>query len=357
MKINTIHRVILKELLFTFILSVISLNFILIMEKILKLSRLLSVVGASVFDLTKIIIYLQFPILILTIPMSLLVSTLVTYGRLNADNELVILKSSGMTFGNISKPVFIAGLSCFFASLLISFYMGPMSMVKLRNTVSDVLRLRAPSAIDEGVFTTLFKDVVLFVREKTDKNTLKDIFIYDERNKKDPRVLVAKEGFITVTEEFAVSFYLKDGFMHMAKDTNSTEIFFSGYNLVLNFAADQLSKKNSEFTPLELITEAKKVSSPENVPLYLELHRRISLPFVCLVLMLLGPPLSLLAGKSGKLGGLTTGLLVFVVFYILLIYGENLARAGSVPHYVGAWAPAVIIGIFSLIIFRRESRR
>ena len=260
-----------------------------------------------------------------------------------------------MTFSNISKPVFIAGITCFFAALLISFYMGPMSMIKLRTTVSDVLRLRAPSAIDEGVFTTLFKDVVLFVREKPSENKLKDIFIYDERNKKDPRVLVAKEGSITVTEDFAVSFYLKDGFMHMAKDANSTEIFFAGYNLLLNFAADQLAKKNSEFTPLELIKEAKKVSPPENVPLYLELHRRMSLPFVCLVLMLLGPPLALLAGKSGKLGGLTIGLLVFVVFYILLIYGENLARAGSVPHYAGAWAPAVIIGILSLATFRRES--
>ncbi|MBT9536640.1 MAG: LptF/LptG family permease, partial [Nitrospirae bacterium] len=71
MRIYSIHKEILKELVFTFFLSLISLNFILIMEKILRLSRILSVVGASMFDMIKIILYLQPPMLVLTLPMSL----------------------------------------------------------------------------------------------------------------------------------------------------------------------------------------------------------------------------------------------------------------------------------------------
>ncbi|MDP2279520.1 MAG: LptF/LptG family permease, partial [Nitrospirota bacterium] len=90
---------------------------------------------------------------------------------------------------------------------------------------------------------------------------------------------------------------------------------------------------------------------------FLELHRRLSLPSVCLILMLLGPPLSLFAGKSGRLGGLTLGLLIFAVFYILLIYGENLARAGKMPHYIAAWSPTVILGFFSIGVFKRENKR
>lgn len=355
MRIYTIHKEILRELAFTFLLSTVALNFILIVEKILRLSRLLSVVGVSLSDMIRIILYLQTPILILTLPMSLLVSTLLTYGRLNADNELVILRSSGMSFKTIAMPVFIMGITCFFTGLIVSFYLGPMSMVKLREAISGVITQRAPAAIEEGVFNTLFKDVVLFVKEKPDTGSMRDIFIYDERNKKEPRVLMAKEGSISVTDGFGLFFYLKDGHMHIAKGNDSTEIFFAGYHLSLNLAAEQPVRKNSELTPLELFRETKKTLPEQSVPLFLELHRRLSLPSVCLILMLLGSPLALLAGKSGRLGGLTIGLFIFVVFYMLLIYGENLARTGKIPHYIGAWSPTIILGIFAVWIFKQES--
>ena len=103
-------------------------------------------------------------------------------------------------------------------------------MIKLRETVSAVITQRAPAAIEEGVFATLFKDIVLFVKEKPDANRMKEIFIYDERNKKEPKVLMAKEGKIsnvdTSVDASDISFYLKDGYMHIANMNSSTEIFF-----------------------------------------------------------------------------------------------------------------------------------
>jgi lipopolysaccharide export system permease protein len=95
----------------------------------------------------------------------------------------------------------------------------------------------------------------------------------------------------------------------------------------------------------------------DRISLYLELHRRISLPFVCLLLILFGPPLAMIAGKSGKLGGLALGLLVFTSYYMLLIYCENLVKAEKLPHYVGAWIPTVVLGIVAMILFRKEYTR
>jgi lipopolysaccharide export LptBFGC system permease protein LptF len=71
-----IHRSILRELILTFILSLASLNFILMMEKLLRLSRFLSGVGTSILDMAKIILFLQPQLFILTIPMAFLLSTL-----------------------------------------------------------------------------------------------------------------------------------------------------------------------------------------------------------------------------------------------------------------------------------------
>ncbi len=113
-----------------------------------------------------------------------------------------------------------------------------------------------------------------------------------------------------------------------------------------------------EFTPAQLFDEAKKADTERSrTSFYLELHRRLSLPFVCLILVFLAPPLSSLSGKTGRLGGLALGLLVFTLYYMTLIYGENLATASRIPHYVGAWTAMVLLGILAFFMFRAESSR
>jgi len=353
---KVIHKSILKELVFSFVISLAFLNFILMMEKLLRFSRLLSGVGASVADMATIILYIQPQLLLLTIPMSLLLSTLFTYGRHCVDNELVILRISGMDFGGISKPVFILGFSSFLLCMAVSFYIGPESSIRLRNEITHIIKERTPLSIDAGTFNTSFKDIVILIREKPSGNKVRGIFIYDGRNKNEPRVMTAREGKMSMSEGFHANLLLKDGFIHIAKGNSTTEIFFERYNLILTIEADLPSRRNAEYTPVELLEKIRE-GVPDTLSLQLEFDRRIVLPFMCIVLIALGPPLSLMTGKSGRLGGLALGLGVFSSYYMLLIYGENLSRAGKIPHYIGAWAPALILGILALYLYRRESNK
>ncbi|NCO67798.1 MAG: hypothetical protein COY75_08385 [Nitrospirae bacterium CG_4_10_14_0_8_um_filter_41_23] len=351
-----IHRSILKELTFTFILTLAFLNLILMMEKLLKLSRFLSGVGASMIDMAKLIFYLQPQLLLLTIPMALLLSVLLTYGRLNLDNELVILRVSGMGFNGISKPVFILGTLCFFLNIAVSLYIGPKSSIWLKNEIKSVITARLPMAIEEGTFNTLFKDIVIMIREKPSQDTFRDIFIYDGRDKNKPKVLMAKDGKIYMSEGLNTNLYLREGYIHIAKGDSTTELFFERYNMILRLESDIPSRKNTELTPFELIKEMREGSNHAS-SLQLELHRRLSLPLLCIIIIFLGPPLSLMGGKSGRLGGLSLGLGVFTIYYVLLIYGENLVKAGKISHYVGAWTPTIIIGLLGLYLFRRASNK
>jgi len=351
-----IHKYTLKELIFSFVISLAFLNFILMMEKLLRLSRLLSGVGASVTNMAVIILYEQPQLLLLTIPMAFLLSTLFTYGRHCVDNEILILRTSGMNFGGISKPVFILGISCFLLNMAVSFYVGPKSSIKLRDEITHIIKERTPFSFEVGTFQTSFKNIVMMVREKTSEDTIKGIFIYDGRNKDEPRVMLAREGKISMSEGFHENLFLKDGFMHIAKGNNTTEIFFERYNLILTLESDLPSRKNSELTPFELLKEIRG-GAHDAQSLRLEFDRRITLPFICIVLIALGPPLALIAGKSGRLGGLALGLGVFSSYYMFLIYGENLARAGKIPHYIGAWTPGLILGIIAIWIFRKESSK
>lgn len=347
-----IHKSVLKDLTITFTISLISLNLFLLMEKILRLSRFLSGVGASAADMLRIILYLQPQLMLLTIPMSLLLATLLTYGRLNADNELTALRVAGMPFRSISAPVLILGIASFFTGLIISFYVSPNSAVNLRSYISKTITQRAPMAIETGIFNTSFRDVVILVSSRQD-NRMSGIFIYDRRKKDEPKVLIAKEGRVQADNEQNLGLYMSDGYIHIAKPEGSLEVFFERYNLLLNLMLEGPSRKNSEMTPFELLKSAGESKTGERVSFYLEFHRRLSFPALCLILMFLGPPLSLLSGRSGRFGGLTIGLSVFTAFYLMLIYGENMAKSGSIPHYIGAWAPVVITGICSLWAFSK----
>jgi len=354
---KTIHRAIFMELFVAFIGSLIFLNFSLLMEKVFRLSRLLSGVGASASDMVKIILLIQPQLMLLTIPMSFLLSVLLTYGRLNGDNELTVLKTAGMPFREAVLPVFVLGAVCFLSGILVSFSASPSSAGALREYISKILTQRAPMAIEAGIFNTFFKDIVILVRAKPSPERMEGIFIYDSRNRKEPKVLVAKEGIITVGKEYELALFMKNGYIHISRPEGSIEVSFEGYNFSLKLSTEGLSRKKSELTPGELLNEAGSKEGKERVSLLLEFHRRLSLPSLSLLLMFLGPPLALLSGKSGKLGGLTTGLGVFALFYTTLVYSENAVRSGFLPHYAGAWLPVLLIGVSSLWAFLKAASK
>ncbi|MDZ4803821.1 MAG: LptF/LptG family permease [Candidatus Eisenbacteria bacterium] len=75
-----------------------------------------------------------------------------------------------------------------------------------------------------------------------------------------------------------------------------------------------------------------------------EVHKKYSIPFACLVFVLLGAPL----GMRARRGGLATSaisIVVFIVYYLLLIGGEQLADRSVVPPALAMWLPNIVFGI------------
>ncbi len=350
-----IHRTILKELLIFFIFSILFLNFALMMEKLIRIARMLAGVGSSFFDIAKIILYLQPEMFILTIPMALLLSVLLTYGRMSADNELTILQNAGMPFIKISKPVMYLGITCFLLSISMSFYLGPKGSTLLREKVSEIFTKRAALTIEEGIFNTAFKDIVILIKEKPSENTLRGLLIFDERKKDEQRIILAKDGEMAMHGE-GIIFALLKGQIYISKKNSITEISFEKYQFILIPTATGFGRKKSEMTPLELF-DASKTEPDQKVKYVTEFYRRFSLPALCLIIIFLAPPLSLLSGKSGKLGGLTIGLSVFAAYYTILLYGENLAKTEKVHHFIGAWMSFLILAIFSIILFYKVNKK
>ncbi len=350
-----VYKKVLRELLLTFLFALLFLNFALMVEKLIRMTRILAGVGTSFLDIAKIIFFLQPEILIVTIPMSLLLSVLITYGRMYSDNELIILRNSGLSFLQISKPVIYFGICCFILSIMMSFYFGPKSSTLLRQKVSEILTKRTALTIEEGIFNTAFKDIVILIKEKPSENLLKGLFILDERQKDEQRVIVAQEGVVGTDGE-SINFNLINGHIYVSKKKALTEISFGRYQFSLTPTTLAYGKRRSEMTPWELLNLSKL--EPEQKSKYIpEFYRRLSLPALCLVIIFLAPPLSLLSGKSGRVGGVAIGLAIFTIYYTLLLYGENLAKSGQITYFVGSWLSFFVLTVTSTLLFYRVNRR
>lgn len=352
-----IHRYILRELLLSMAVSIPVLNFVLMMEKVMKLSRILSSVGASPKEMFSIILYTQPELLLVTIPMAFLLSVLYTYGKLNADNELMIMKASGMPFRQAAVPVFVLGMLCIVAGLFVSSRLEPAGKRAVRTSVSATLEKRAPDAIEPGVFNLIIKDVVVYARQKTD-DQLDGLFIYDQRKPDRPVVIYAGSGRITAAPETGgLLFKLKNGLVHITKGDRLIEIFFGNYNLVLPLSLEEPTMFLGELTPGELLVQARITPGGPGISRWLELYRRLSFPLFNVAVMLLAPVLALYSGKRARLGGLTMGTLVFSLYYVVLSYSERLASSAKVPPAVGGWGPLALLLVISGFLFYKADKK
>jgi lipopolysaccharide export LptBFGC system permease protein LptF len=87
-----------------------------------------------------------------------------------------------------------------------------------------------------------------------------------------------------------------------------------------------------------------------------ELNRRLAVPFACLIFGFLGPALSTTIGKTGRLGGFSLSLTILILYYVLLILGEGLAKAQKLAPVWGGWMPNIVFGTIAVLFFYMACR-
>ncbi len=345
-----IHRSILKELFGNFIIVIFSMSVILFMEKFVRLTRLFMGKGADIIDIVKVFLYLQPSILLLSIPMAILIAIFLTYGRMATDSEIIVLKGSGMSFFDISKSSVMLSIVCFLTLLLISLYLMPRSTHSFKRTLHETIIKKASMTLEAETFSDVFKGTVIYVKEIPSKDRFKGIFIYRDTDKSvdEPVVIVAENGVITSNpKENLIKLSMNNGLVHTFKKNSSSEIAFSEYDFVLTSGLESVTKtKPDEIKTLDLWKNRKT-----RISWAIELNRRFALPFACLIFGILGPALSNKIGKTGRLGGFSLSLTILILYYMLLIMGEGLAKSGKISPFWGGWVSNIFFGVTAMLFF------
>lgn len=345
-----IYRAIFKELLANFVIVIFSLLVILFMEKFVSLIKLVIGKDAEIIDIIMIFLYLQPSILLISIPMAILIAIFLTYGRMSSDNEIIALKGIGMSFWGISKAAIILSLLGFFMLLFISLYLSPLSTYSLQQTLYKTIAKKTSMFLDEETFSMVFKDTVIYVKQIPSTNSFKGIFVFRDKETfvNEPIVIVAEEGAITSNpkDEFA-KLSLHNGIIHTVNREGPLEITFLEYDLLLTTEREIMMQiKPTEISTTDLL-KGRKGSVLWNI----ELNRRFAFPFACLIFGILSPALANRMGKIGRLGGLSFSLSILILYFLLLIMGEGLAKAYNLPAFLGVWTPNIFFGTLAISFF------
>ncbi len=145
---------------------------------------------------------------------------------------------------------------------------------------------------------------------------------------------------------------MRNGIIHTFGDESSSEAGFSEYDFVLTTTI----KPRKELKPNERGIIDLWKSRERGVKWMVELNRRLSIPFACLIFGFLGPAMCTRIGRTGRLGGFSFSLTVLILYYVLLILGESLAKAERIPPFWGGWIPNILFGALAVFFFAIASR-
>ena len=366
-KLKIVNWYIFKEILGPFLISLLTFSVIMLMGRTLKLADLLVNKGLSIFDVLRLLAYILIPFYGYIIPMSLLLTVLLGLGRLSADNEIVALKTSGISLYQIVLPIGIFSSIAFLLTTLLTLYAYPWGFKSLRNLAFKIAKTQSEVGIQERVFNDAFDGMVIYVDKTSVKGgRMQGVFISDKRDPRLSTTIIAKEGYITSDpESMLVNLRLLDGtFQRVGDDMQSYQIGnFNTYdiNLDLKTALADVKRKKKKYREMSL-TELKEAidntseTNPKLNKIKTEYYKKFTIPFTCFVMGILGIPLGIRKVRGGRSYGFVVSLGILLSYYILSITTESFGENGKIPPLIAMWIPNIFMGALGIYLFIHAAR-
>ncbi|MDR3606072.1 MAG: LPS export ABC transporter permease LptF [Oligoflexia bacterium] len=356
---------ILSEVMGPFLGGIAFFVFIFLMFQALRLAEFFILHGASGAQLGKLIALLVLTFMPLALPVAFLIAVLVGFGRLSADSELVAMKSNGFSLLRLAAPVIGLSLCVVTLSLFLNLEWVPWAERNFKNTLIKIGNTKVVSSIKEGTFTSGFFDLLIFA-EKVDMQTnrLKRVFIYDDRNPKDPNTVVAQNGEIvnvkTDTELGAAAVLkLYNGSIHRNDSAQGSyqKIDFGEYNLFLQINEGELTSvlKPQMIPYRELVQRISQLSPRDYIGRELrgELWRRVAIAIAPLLFVFLGMGFGTVRTRAVRAGAALVAFVVLLGYYVLQTAATIGVQRDLLPPWLAMELPNIAVFVLASISFRR----
>ena len=136
--------------------------------------------GFEWYVILELLFYASATNVAMALPLAILLSSIMTFGSLGENYELVAIKSAGISLQRAMMPLVVVISMISVAAFLFSDYMLPVANLKMGSLLYDVRNQKASFLIDEGVFNNSITGYSIRVKKKgADGQTLHDVIIYD----------------------------------------------------------------------------------------------------------------------------------------------------------------------------------
>lgn len=295
-----------------------------------------------------------------TLPMAALLATLLAVARLAGDQELLVLRISGMSFWRFGAPFLAASLAVALTAIGLNETLVPPSAWLARQVLNQA-RTGQPLSLPHQEHL-LFRDTGpeglrhLIYARATDGHQLAGVVVQIFEKDQLKAVLLADSGrFDTGAWRFFHGSVLE-------LDAHSDQILrarFASYSLNLPATLASLIRESRQ--PLELnlhelgryIQQLESAGQPV-AALKVRWHQKLTTPLAALVFCALGLVLGARTLRSAS-QGLGLSLLIVFVYYLLMSLGTAMGDGGQIPAWLGAWLPQLVTVPLALGLMARRN--
>lgn len=403
-----LKRYILKEHIAPFFISLMVVTFVLLIDRVIDLLN--TIIEKKLDVMTIIQVFgLSMPFMLaLSIPMAVLVATILAFGRMTVDRETIAMKASGINIYSMISLLLIAAFLLTAGMVYFNHYTLPETNHKLKNMMLKIAYYKPMTIIKPGEFTDI-TDYTIYVKENLGTE-LRGIVIFDRTETRFPKTIYAKSGVINQLDNGnTLQVILNDGEMHEKDDQDPSayqvrsfgyfELYIRDMGSRIDFA-DTDYRSDREMTAKALLSDIRSNTdeivqkqqviadydrrlnvlnlNPENPnlteeanrlqqmkkmesdrlnelqetvnALKVEYHKKYALAFAIIIFVLIGIPLGLMTRSSGIGMAFSVSSLIFLIYYVALNAGEQLADRGYMSPFLSMWISNIIFLFIAVLL-------
>jgi lipopolysaccharide export system permease protein len=293
-------------------------------------------------------------LLSIVLPISLFLGIVFTFGRMYKDHEIVVMNACGVGYLDFYRPVLLVLIPFFLTSVYSSLWLNAQALRLAQAVVASEQGEHQFLQIKAGQFNQSNGGELVFFTESisADKRQLQGIII--SQVKEGAMVFETAEKGVQKIDDSSGGLFLVigPGKRHEGQ---------AGENRLRIIDFDQhgiLIKKQGRIVRQQSGTKEMTLTGlwhSDNLEHRIELHWRIAVPMVLLVMALLAVPLSYIAPRQGRYGKVGFALLAFIVYFNLMALTRSQLEDGVVPMALNFWWVHLVFLLLTLVLIYRRN--
>lgn len=361
-QVKLLDSYILRQVIEMFIMGVcVFTSIIFASDTFITLIKQISMYGIP-FKVAFMMIILNLPqVIVMTIPMGVLLATVMTLNGLSLKSEITVMRACGIGLNRIAKPIFIFAIVMSIFSFFINETIVPVMMKQSKDLALWALgQKNIPNGKQNFVFKELNDNGVLkrlFYVGYCEDKILHNITVLDSSKEGTIQILQADEGKTSPEgwnfQKGAVYTVGDDGkILNTALFEDS--IFKFGMDLSKQMNKDVAKEMNFPKLIKYIGKNSNKMEAKEKNILVIELYDKLALPLTTIALVLIGVPLAITPPRVRYNRGFLFSILIIFAYYLIRALSISFGEAGTLPAFLAAWMPNIILTIAGAALYYKK---